>query len=161
MSNATRWNPVREMITFREALDQMFGENYNRQRGEYRPQAWQLPIDAYVTDDAIVLVADVPGLKPEQLEITLESDTLTIRGELPGHVEGKQYLLSERVSGQFERVLTINTPIDSGKVEATFENGVLTLSLPKAEAAKPKSIKVNVGKSVTANAGVSGNANKN
>lgn len=145
MSYTTHWNPVREMITLREALDQMF-QNGNRQRGEYRPNAWLLPIDAYTTDDAIVLVADVPGLKPENLDLTLEGDTLTIRGELPGQVEGNQYLLKERVSGKFERVLTINTPIDNGKVEATFDNGVVQIVLPKAEVAKPRQIKVNASK---------------
>lgn len=142
MSNATRWNPVRDMITLREAIDQMFNDGYVRPRGEYRAAAWQLPIDAYTTDDAIVLVADVPGLKPEQLDVTLEGDTLTIHGELPARTESKNYLLRERVSGKFERVLTINTPIDNNKVEAVFEDGVLTLTLPKAEAAKPKTITV-------------------
>ncbi len=150
MSTVARWNPVREMITLREALDQMFNDGFTRTRGEYRPTAWQLPIDAYTTDDAIVLVADVPGLKPEQLEVTIENDTLTIRGELAGRAEGRNYLLNERVSGRFERILTINTPIDNNKVEAVFEDGVLTLSLPKAEAAKPRTISVKAVKSTDA-----------
>jgi HSP20 family protein len=146
MANVTRWNPVREMITLREAMDQLFNESYLRNR-DYRHQnggsAWQLPLDAYANEDAIVLTADVPGLKPEELEVTLEGDTLTIRGELKNRDEQRNYVLRERPTGRFERTLTINTPIDSSKVEATFTDGVLTLTLPKAEAVKPKQIKIN------------------
>lgn len=153
MANVTRWNPVRDMITLREAMDQIFNDAYLRGR-DYRQQApaWQLPVDAYATEDAIVLTADVPGLKPEQLEVTLEGDTLTIRGELKNRPEDRNYLLRERATGHFERVLTINTPIDNGKVEATFEDGVLALTLPKAEAVKPKQITVKAVKSADANA---------
>jgi HSP20 family protein len=148
MANVTRWNPVRDMISLREAMDQLFSDAYLRSR-DYRtqPAAWQLPVDAYANEDAIVLTADVPGLKPEELEVTLEGDTLTIRGELKSRPEDRNYLLRERATGHFERVLTINTPIDSGKVEATFEDGVLTLTLPKAEAVKPKQIAVKAVKS--------------
>ena len=154
-----RWNPVRDMITFREAMDQIFNENYARNGGSSRQSApvWQLPLDAYTTEDAIVLQANVPGLKSEDLDVTLEGDTLTIRGELPNRAEPNNYLLRERATGRFERILTINTPIDSNKVEATFESGVLTLTLPKSEAVKPKQIKVNAIKT----APVTDNANTN
>ena len=147
-----RWNPIRDMITLRETMDQMFNDAYTRNR-DYRaqPAAWQLPVDAYATEDAIILVADVPGLKPEDLDVTLEGDTLTIRGEIKPNQESKNYLLRERLTGRFERVLTINTPIETSKVEATFENGVVQIVLPKAEAVKPKQIKVNAVKSVQGN----------
>ena len=151
MANVTRWNPVRDMITLREAMDQLFNDQTARSR-EYRQNAaWLLPIDAYANDDAIVIVADVPGLKPEQLEVTLEGDTLTIRGEVPALQQAKNFLLRERPAGRFERVLTINTPIDTSKVEASFDNGVVQITLPKAEAVKPKQIKVNATKTVNGN----------
>jgi HSP20 family protein len=140
MSSINRWNPVRDLINLREAMDQFVNEGLSRPR-DYR-SVWQLPVDAYATEDAIMLVADVPGLTPEALEVTFEKDTLTVRGEFKNRVEGKNYLLQERVSGHFERTLTINTPIDSAKIEATFANGVLTLKLPKAEAVKPKQIAI-------------------
>jgi HSP20 family protein len=89
-----------------------------------------------------VIVADVPGLNPEDVEVTLEGDTLTIRGELKNRAGEHNYLLRERTSGAFERVLTINSAIDANKVEAQFDAGILTLTLPKAEAVKPKQIKV-------------------
>ena len=147
-----RWNPIRDMITLRETMDQLFNDAYARNR-DYRsqPAAWQLPVDAYTTEDAIVLVADVPGLKPEDLDMTLEGDTLTIRGEIKPRQQNQNYLLRERLTGRFERVLTISTPIEANKVEATFEDGVLQLVLPKAEAVKPKQIKVNAVKSLAGN----------
>ena len=144
MTTVTRWNPVREAYSLREAMDHLINEGYFRRNGDYQtqPSAWQLPVDAYSNEDAIVIVADVPGLKPEDLEVTLEGDTLTIRGELKNLAEERSYLLRERATGSFERIMTINTPIDADKVEAVFEDGVLTLTLPKTEAVKPKQIQV-------------------
>jgi HSP20 family protein len=146
MANIVRWNPVRDMIQMREAMDRAFGENYFGGR-DFRTSL-NLPIDAYATEDALVLKADVPGLKPEDIQVTLEGDTLTIRGEFQNTLDksgnGKNFLMRERVYGKFERTVTINTPIDATKVEATFENGVLTLTLPKTEAVKPRQIAVKV-----------------
>ncbi len=143
MSTITRWNPVRELITLREAMDQLVNDQYVRNQDYSRQSvAWQLPVDAYANEDAIVITADVPGLKLEDLQVTLESNTLTIRGELKNRTEGRDYFLRERATSHFERILTINTPIDSNKVEAAFEDGVLTLTLPKAEANKPKQIAI-------------------
>lgn len=139
MANVVRWNPVRDMLQMREQMDRMFNDpQYGR---EFRSN-WSLPIDAYATTDAIVLKADVPGVKPEDIQITLEGDTLTIRGEFKNDSDDKNHLIRERVNGKFERTLTVSTPIDPAKVEATFENGVLTLTLPKAEAVKPRQITV-------------------
>jgi HSP20 family protein len=134
-----RWNPIREMIEMQRAVDRAFNENFFN-KADFR-EAWSLPVDAYATEDAIVLVANVPGIKPDDLNITLEGDTLTIRGEIKAEND-KRFLLRERVAGKFERVLTISTPVEANKVEATFENGVLTLTLPKAEAVKPRTIQI-------------------
>jgi HSP20 family protein len=145
MQNLTRWNPVREMLTLRDAMmDQLANESYYVRNQDYPRQgvARQLPIDAYHNEDEIVIIADVPGLTPEDLQVTLESNTLTIRGETMNRTEERNYFLRERATSHFERILTINTPIDSNKVEAEFENGVLTLTLPKAEANKPKQIAI-------------------
>jgi HSP20 family protein len=141
MQNITRWNPVRDMFTLREAMDQLVNENYVRAQDYARQSvARQLPIDAYANEDAIVITADVPGLKAEDLQVTLESNTLTIRGELKNRPEERNYFLHERATSHFERILTIN----ANKVEAEFENGVLTLTLPKAEANKPRQIAIKV-----------------
>jgi HSP20 family protein len=152
MASMSRWHPVRDMITLREAMGQLYNEDYQRSReGRQQGVVWQLPVDAYTVDDAIVLEADVPGVKPEELDIKLEGDVLTIRGEFKNRAENRNYILRERISGPFERVLTINTPIDYNKVAATFEEGVVQIVLPKSEAVKPKQIKVTAIKSTETN----------
>src|SRR5579859_3874649 len=101
-----RWNPIRDMITMREAMDRVMDDAIHNRQGQGAAQtAWLLPIDAYVTEDAIVLQSDVPGLKPEELSVTLEGDTLTIRGELKASGNERKYLLRERPIGRFERTL--------------------------------------------------------
>ncbi len=146
MANITRWDPIRDMISMRQAMDRLLEEAFARGTETRGTGAWLLPMDAYITDDAIVIRADVPGLKPEDLEITLEGDTLSIRGEIKREeADDRKYVLLERPTGKFERTLTIGTPIDHDKVEANFKDGVLTLTLPKAEAVKPRQITVKAG----------------
>jgi HSP20 family protein len=143
MSKISRWDPVRDMITMRQAMDRMLDDAFARGSESRGTGAWLLPMDAYITDDAIVIRADVPGIKSDEIEITLEGDTLAIRGEIKREeAENRKYVLLERPTGRFERTLSINTPIDHEKVEASFKDGVLTLTLPKAEAIKPRQIAV-------------------
>lgn len=146
MSKISRWDPVRDMITMRQAMDRMLDDAFARGSESRGTGAWLLPMDAYITDDAIVIRADVPGIKSEEIEITLEGDTLTIRGEIKREeADNRKYVLLERPTGKFERTLSINTPINHEKVEASFKDGVLTLTLPKAEAVKPRQITVKGG----------------
>ncbi|WP_119072135.1 Hsp20/alpha crystallin family protein [Aggregatilinea lenta] len=146
MARIARWDPVRDMITMRQAMDRALDESFARGSETHGTGAWLLPMDAYVTEDAIVIRADVPGITPDKLDITLEGDTLTIRGEIARERdESRKYVLLERPTGKFERTLNINTPIDVENVEAAFKDGVLTLSLPKAEAVKPRQISVKAG----------------
>jgi HSP20 family protein len=146
MVRITRWDPLRDMITMRQAVDRMLDESFARGSETRGTGAWLLPMDAYITDEAIVIRADVPGIKPEEIEITLEGDTLAIRGEIRREDDSqRKYVLLERPTGRFERTLNINTPIDHERVEASFKDGVLTLTLPKADAIKPRQIAVKSG----------------
>ncbi len=144
----TRWDPFREAVTLREAMDRLFEDSYvpaRRQaerQAEQREQVWRLPLDAYITAEEIVIVANMPGVKPEKVEITIEGDTLTIKGERPAPLENVDYVLQERTYGKFQRTLNINIPVDANKAEAKFEDGLLTLVVPKAEAVKPKTIQI-------------------
>ena len=144
----TRWDPFREAVTLREAMDRLFEDSYvpaRRQaerQAEQREQVWRLPLDAYITAEEIVIVANMPGVKPEKVEITIEGDTLTIKGERPAPLENVDYVLQDRSYGKFQRTLNINIPIDANKAEAKFEDGLLTLVVPKAEAVKPKTIQI-------------------
>jgi HSP20 family protein len=105
-------------------------------------QPFRLPLDAYTTPEEIVIIASLPGLTSDEVDISLEGDTLTIQGELRPPLENVEYLFQERGFGLFSRTLTLNVPVEADKAEAVFENGVLTLTLPKAEETKPKVIKV-------------------
>jgi HSP20 family protein len=142
----TRWTPLREMMTLREAMDQLFEESLvrpGRIRGEgSRERPFRLPLDVYTTPEEIVIAASLPGLTPDEVDIVIEGDSLTIRGALRQPLENVEYLFQERPYGMFSRTLTLNVPVDAAKAEAVFENGVLTLTLPKAEETKPKAIKV-------------------
>jgi HSP20 family protein len=104
-----------------------------------------IPVDIWETKDAYHLRADIPGVSPENLEINATADSITISGEVKAGSEtvGDNWLRQERRVGTFERAFTLPVAIDPSKVEATFENGVLQLVLPKAESTKPRTIKVN------------------
>jgi HSP20 family protein len=141
----TNWTPSREVTTLRDAMNRLFEDSFvwnadSAFNGGTREA--RLPIDVYTTDNEIVVTAAVPGVKPEDVEITFEGDTLTLRGQMPQRTENVTYLHAERFHGSFTRTLQLNVPVDADKIEATFENGVLTLVLPKSEAIKPRVIKV-------------------
>jgi len=142
----TRWTPWREMMTLREAMDRLFGESFVRPTQRWSEGAqerpYRLPLDVYTTPEEIVIVASLPGLTPDEVDVVVEGDTLTIRGELRPPLENVEYLFQERLCGAFSRTLTLNVPVEADKAEAAFDNGVLTLTLPKAEETKPKVIKV-------------------
>jgi HSP20 family protein len=145
MNAVTRWEPARDFVTLREAMDRLFEDSFvgrGGQRNGGSGQEMRLPIEAYATENEIVVRAAVPGLAPEQVEITIEGDTLTLRGEFPRPVENVNYIFAERPWGPFSRTLQLNVPVQADKAEATFENGLLTLTLPKAEAVRPKTIRV-------------------
>lgn len=145
-SQLRRWEPFREMVSLRDAMDRLFDESF------LRPvRVWQeggakmsMDIDMYQTDKDVVVKAALPGVKPDEVDITVTGDTLTIKGEHKEEREEKQegYVLKERSYGSFYRTLSIPVPVRSDKIDAVFDNGVLTLTMPKEEAARPKQIKV-------------------
>jgi HSP20 family protein len=142
-----RWSPWREAVTLREAMSQLLEDSYVRPRVRHQDKGPQershrLPLDVYTTPEEIVIVASLPGLKPDEVDITIEGDTLTIHGEIQAPLENVEYLFQERGYGVLSRTLTLNVPVEGDKAEAVFENGVLILTLPKAEETKPKVIKV-------------------
>ncbi len=150
MTSLTRWDPFREMMTLRTQMDRLFEDLFNLpavwQEGE-TTTFWRLPVDVIERDDAFVVRASLPGVKPEDLDISYVDNTLTIKGEIKEEVqqEGERYHLRERRFGQFMRSITLPVAIEADKIEANYENGVLTLVLPKAEEVKPRKIQVHVG----------------
>jgi len=140
----TRWDPFGDLISLREAMDRLFEESFVRPGTRWvgRTDECAIAIDVYTTDEDLVVNALVPGLDPDDVDITIEGDTLTIKGEIAGPLDNVNYVIQERPCGRFERTLRLNIPVQADKAEATFEKGVLTLAIPKQEEIKPKQIKV-------------------
>ncbi len=146
MAKLVRWEPFQDLMSLREAMDRLFEESFVRPRAGWpvRFAPGTLAVDMYETDEDVVVKTAMAGVKPEEVEITITGDTLTIKGETKTEEEIEQdcYICQERRYGAFSRSLLLPTSVVAEKAEAEFENGILTLTLPKAEEVKPKSIKV-------------------
>jgi HSP20 family protein len=141
-----RFNPWRDAMSLREATNQLLEDSFVRPRPGWSQstagQPYQLPLDVYTTPEEIVVLASLPGLAPDEVDISVDDNVLTIIANVQAPLENVDYVFQERPYGTFARKLTLNVPVEADKAEATFENGVLTLTLPKAEEIKPKVIKV-------------------
>jgi HSP20 family protein len=145
-----RWEPFRDLMAtqrdfdrlFREAFSPVFGE------GELSTRTWAPPVDIYENGDNLVLKAELPGVDPKDVEIRVEDSTLYLKGERKFEKEAKEenYHRVERSYGTFTRSFSLPNSIDSDKVAAEYKDGILTLTMPKREEAKPKTIKINVSK---------------
>ena len=141
-----RWDPTGEMISLRDAMDRLLGESFIRPwigRGTFfGGEAFAL--DMYETDNDVIVEAPLPGVKPEEIDIQVSGNVLTIKGERKEEKkeEKASYVYQERSFGSFCRSVTLPTEVDVNKADAAFEHGVLTLTLPKSEAVKPKTIKI-------------------
>lgn len=142
----SRWEPFRELTDMRRMMDRMFDDPFFKAMEWPRGNsgAYGLALDVAEQEDAYVVKASVPGVNPEDVEVTLSDNVLTIKGESKADQEIKEehYHLRERRYGSFMRSVTLPVTVEADRVEATHENGVLTLRLPKAEAVKPKKIAV-------------------
>ncbi len=148
-TNMMRWDPFREMVSLREAMDSLF-ENalitpYGS--GQQGSQSAYLPLDVTENEDNFVVKASVPGVNPEDIDVTVNGDVLTIKGEMKQEQENQneRYHMRERRWGSFSRSVSLPTQIKSDAVQAEYQNGVLTLTLPKADEVKPKRIAIRGG----------------
>ena len=143
MSTLTRWEPVREMMTLREAMDRLFDDAFTRPINMGTVSTMPA-IDMYQNEDDLIVKAVMPGLTKEDVDITVTEDVLTLRGEFKSNEDdaGANYHLREQRYGVFERSLRLPTDVEIDKAKAEFENGILTITLPKAEAVKPKMISI-------------------
>lgn len=150
----TRWNPFNEMLALRDAMDRAFETSFRPTYGA-GGASWQslsFPLNVYERDETLSVEALLPGISPEDVNVSIDGGTLTIaatrHGAQPPQEEkqqGQAWYLHEIVPGQFRRSLTLPFPVDADKAEASFANGLLTLTLPKAEAARPKHIQIGTG----------------
>jgi HSP20 family protein len=144
----TRWDPWGDIVSLREAMNNLLEESFVRPSpGTPGPgMASSLALDVKETPDSFVVTASVPGVPPSDIDITVLGDTLRIRGSRKDEVEetgeGNRWLLRERRFGAFERTVSLPSVVNSEEASADFKDGVLTISLPKADVAKPRSIPV-------------------
>jgi HSP20 family protein len=157
MANITRFDPLGEMVSLRSAMDRLFEDSF------VSPLGWRTvngtdtitpPIDVHETADDLVVTASLPGMKAEDVEITITGQNLTLRGEFKADEEIKrdQYLYRERRSGSFGRSLQLPVRVEGERADATFTDGVLTLRIPKADEVKPRQIRINAAGSDAAKA---------
>lgn len=148
MTTLVRWNPIREMAAMQNAMDRLFEDNWRTVRPTVAGNS--LPLDVYETDSSYVIYTAIPGIAPEQISVSMEDDVLTISGEVAQPAfeekENVRTLVQERATGKFVRSVRVGDPVDSDKIEAAYENGVLKLTLPKTPAAQPRQIPVKASK---------------
>jgi HSP20 family protein len=150
--SVSRWDPFQDLLAIQDEMNQLFGRAVGRERpgqpGEaVQQRLWAPALDISERKDAYVVTVEVPGVKPEELDITLEDGLLTIQGERRFAQESsdQQFHRVERRYGSFRRSITLPSQVQADQIEASFDNGVLEVIVPKAEEAKPKKITVRPG----------------
>jgi HSP20 family protein len=146
VQSLTRWDPFAEMADLRREMDHIFGEFFGRTPSSMAATEamWSPLVDIHETKDSFLLMAELPGVKQEDVEVSVEGDTLTLKGERKRETEVKedQYHRIERSYGRFERSILLPSVVDPNRVKATYRDGVLEIQLPKKEEAKPKAVKI-------------------
>jgi HSP20 family protein len=156
MANITRFDPLGETVSLRSAMDRLFEDSF------VSPLSWRTisgtggispAVDVHETADEIVVTAALPGMKAEDVDITMTGQSLNLRGEFKAdeEVSGEQYLYRERRFGSFSRSIQLPVRVQGERADATFTDGVLTLRIPKAEEVKPRQIRINAGGTDSAN----------
>jgi HSP20 family protein len=140
---------MNDSVRLRDAMDRFFGEPVFRTfaTSQRSTGTFSIPVDVFATDSDVFVIASAPGLGPDELEVTIDENVLTLSGTIPNvakstEAEGATWYLHENGHGQFRRTVTLPVDVDADQAEATVEHGILRLRLPKAEAAKPRQIKI-------------------
>jgi HSP20 family protein len=156
----SRFDPFRGEASLQHQINRLLTEAFDRSSQEGNLTTWAPSVDIYETEHELVVNADLPDVKPEQLDIRVENNILTIRGErkFDNKAEEGNYLRVERSYGAFSRSFALANTVNTEAIKADYKNGVLTLSIPKREEAKPKQIKVNVGGTATPSAAAAAGA---
>jgi HSP20 family protein len=139
-----RWDPAREMRQIDRVMNRLW-RGFGRLDEEI--ENWSIPVDVVQKPEVITVKASLPGVKPEEIDVAVEDNVLSIRGESAMETETEEsgYLIRERSSGTFYRAIRLPDSVDTNKIKSAYKDGVLTITMPKAEEKKRKKIKVNVG----------------
>lgn len=148
MNTITRWDPFRNIATLQEQVNRLFEDSFFRSRAdESSLAAWTPAVDIYEDGNQMVIKADLPEVNEKDIEVRLENNLLSIRGErkFEKKVSEENYLRVERAYGSFSRSFSLPSTVDAEHINAEYRNGVLTVTLPKREESKPRQIKVSAG----------------
>ena len=146
-----RWEPFRDLLSLQERMNRLFDESARGRQGEEDwalGGSWAPPVDIYEHESNIVLKAEIPGIDPKDVDVRVENNTLTLRGErkFDDEVKKDSYHRVERAYGAFTRSFTLPSVVDTTNIKAEYKDGVLRVTLPKRDEAKPKSISINVAR---------------
>src|SRR5215470_19170095 len=152
MRMIARWEPFRGVNTLHDQFNRLFNDVFERKGEETSLSAWAPAVDIFETEHELVVKADLPDVEAKDLDIRVENNVLTIRGErkFEKKVSEENYLRVERSYGSFARSFTLANTVNTDAIRADYQNGVLTLTIPKREEAKPKQVKVNVNAAAVA-----------
>ncbi len=147
-----RWEPFHELRRMREERDRLWPRFFFPTDGEEEVERWGVPLDVIEEDDNILVYAAMPGVKPEDIDVTIEENMLSIKGKTAVEKEHKEgeYLMRERRAGAFHRTLRLPGTVDADEAATTYEHGVLTVTFPKVEAKKAKHLPIAVGEALEA-----------
>ena len=147
MRTLSRFEPFRGVTTLQDQINRVFNDVFERQGEGSNLTSWAPAVDIFETEHELVVKAELPEIDPKELDIRVENNILTIRGErkFESKVSEDKYLRVERAYGSFSRSFSLANTVNAEAIKADYQNGVLTLTIPKREEAKPKQIKVNVG----------------
>jgi HSP20 family protein len=154
MRTLKHWEPFRGAVTLQDQISRLFEDSFARANEESNLTSWAPAVDIFETEHELIVKADLPDVDPKDLDIRVENNILTIRGErkFEKKADEKNYLRVERSYGSFARSFSLANTVNAEAIRADYQNGVLTLNIPKREEAKPKQIKVNLGVSAMASA---------
>lgn len=140
----TRWDPFRDLMSIQSEMNRLFGRTYGGDSSEITRGAWAPALDVSETQEKFVIMMELPGVSPEDVDISVEDSTLVVRGErrFYGEENEESFHRIERRFGEFARTLTLPSTADAQNIQASFDGGVLTIEVPKREEAKPKKITI-------------------
>jgi HSP20 family protein len=144
-----RWDPFRDVATLQDRINRLFADAFPRSADsdeEMNLSAWRPAVDIFETDNALVLQAELPGVRKEDVSVEVKENVLTIKGERirKDAVSRENYYRQERYFGSFSRSFNLRHPVNPEKIKAKFKNGILQVEVPKPQEEKPKQVTVNV-----------------
>ncbi|HUJ32662.1 MAG TPA: Hsp20/alpha crystallin family protein [Candidatus Acidoferrum sp.] len=146
MNAITRWEPFRNLSTLQEQVNRLFDTSFKGSPENSNLTTWAPAVDIYETENELVIKADLPDVAEKDIDVRVENNMLTVRGErkFEESVKEDNYLRVERAYGSFSRSFSLPNTVDTEAIKASYKNGVLTVALPKRAESKPKQVKINV-----------------